>query len=179
MLDVIKIPNERISILIGTHGETKKWLEKELNVKIDVNSKNGEVVISGEADAVYFASPVIKAIARGFNPKIAVKLKDPDYIFEIIDLRDYYNTENAMIRIKARVIGKKGSIKKDIERMTSSFLSIYGHTIGIIAPYYAMPYAKEVVEKLVKGAKHSTALNYLSKARDEIVFKKLKGTKHV
>ena len=37
--NVVKIPKARVGALIGTKGETKKKLEKELKAKIDVSSE--------------------------------------------------------------------------------------------------------------------------------------------
>ncbi len=176
MEERVKIPQSRIGVVIGKEGRAKKEIEKKCEVSLEVK-EDGEVVISGDADKVYFTKDIIKAIGRGFSPKIALKLLDEDYMLEIIDLDDYYNTENAKRRIRGRVIGKEGRAKKEIERATDAYISVFGDTVSIIAPYYTMPYAKEAVEKLIKGAKHSTTFNYLSRAREEITLTKLKGFK--
>lgn len=172
----VKIPKERIAILVGKKGETKKKIEELTKTKIRI-SKSGEVSIFGEGDGVYFSSQIVKAIGRGFNPKIAIKLLSPEYNLYIFDLYDYYNTKNALIRIKGRVIGEKGRAKQAIERATDCYISVYGDTISIIAPYYTMRYAKEAVEKLIRGSRHSTVERFLAKAREEIMFLKLKGEK--
>lgn len=173
----VKIPLARIGVLIGKHGETKRMLENEGHVKISI-SKDGVVSISGDGDSVYFAAEVVKAIGRGFNPIIAKKLFNEDYSLEVIDLHDFYNTKNAIVRIKGRVIGEKGRIREAIEKATDSNISVYGDTVSIIAPYYTMPYAKEAVEKLIRGARHSTVERFLARAREELMYIKLKGGKH-
>ena len=173
---IVKIPHERVGVIIGKNGLTKELLEKELNVTIHIHGN--EVLIEGDPSDVYFAEPVIKAIGRGFNPRIALKLKEGDYQLYIINLYDYCNTENAVKRIMGRIIGRKGSIRKDIERATDSYISVYGHTVAVIAPYYAMDYVLKVLEMLIRGAKHSTALNYLARQREELFYKKLKGGPH-
>jgi len=170
---VVRIPKERVAVLIGKEGSTKEMLERELNVRISV--RGNEVVLEGEPSAIYFAEPVIRAIGRGFNPKTALKLKEGDYQLHIIDLHDYYNTENAVKRVAGRVIGRKGSIRRDIERATDSHISVYGHTVAVIAPYYALEPVLKVLEMIIRGAKHSTALNYLARMREELFYRKLKG----
>ncbi len=177
MEEVIRIPHSRVGVVIGKEGATKKLIEERCEVEVDVK-RDGEITLKGDAEKVYFAKDVIKAIGRGFSPEIALKLLEEDYMLEIIDLDDYYNTENAKRRIRGRVIGKEGRAKKEIERATDAYISVFGDTVSIIAPYYTMPYAKEAVEKLIKGAKHSTTFNYLSRAREEITLTKLKGFKH-
>ena len=42
----LKIPKERVAVLIGKGGETKSLLEEETSTSIDVDSKEGEVIIS-------------------------------------------------------------------------------------------------------------------------------------
>ena len=41
----LKIPMDRIGALIGHKGETKKDLEDKLGVKLDIDSKTGDVTI--------------------------------------------------------------------------------------------------------------------------------------
>ncbi len=173
----IRIPEERIPVLIGKKGSTKKMIEDKTSTKLLI-SKSGEITVKGEDEGVYFASEIIKAVGRGFNPEVAVLLLKPGFSLEIIDLHEFYNTKNSIIRIKGRVIGEKGRIRALIESSTDSHLSIYGDTISIIAPYYTMPYAKEAVLKLVKGARHSTIERFLSTSKEEIMFLKLRGGKY-
>ncbi len=175
--EVVKIPEERIAVLIGKNGKTKKEIEEKTNSSIFI-SKKGEVSIKGEDSGVYFASEVVKAIGRGFNPKIALKLLKNDFMLKVIDLHDFYNTKNSIIRIKGRVIGEKGKIRALIENSTDSYISIYGDTISIIAPYYTMDFAKEAVLKLVRGARHSTIERFLADAREKLMYIKLRGGKH-
>ena len=44
----LRITKDRIAVLIGTKGETKNDLEKETGCKINVDSKEGDVTISGK-----------------------------------------------------------------------------------------------------------------------------------
>ncbi len=41
----LKIPMERIGVLIGHNGETKQDLEEKSGVKLNIDSKEGEVTI--------------------------------------------------------------------------------------------------------------------------------------
>ena len=42
---LIKIPNERIGVLIGKSGKTKKIIEDECSVELDIDSNGGEVLV--------------------------------------------------------------------------------------------------------------------------------------
>ena len=44
----LKIPKDRVAVLIGKKGEIKKKLEKETKTNIEVDSKEGDVFLSGE-----------------------------------------------------------------------------------------------------------------------------------
>ena len=43
--DYLKIPKERVGVLIGKDGSVKKTIEDTLNVIIDVNSEEGLIEI--------------------------------------------------------------------------------------------------------------------------------------
>ena len=172
---VVKVPEERVAVFIGKHGKTKKELEDILGVKLII--KGNEVHILGDAFHVFRAEPVIKAIARGFSPERAKALRNEEMQLEIIDLKDFYNTKNAITRIKGRIIGREGKIRKELERLTDSEISVYGHTVAVIAPYYLMPYIKEALSMLIGGAKHSTVFNFLSRVKGEMTYLRLKGDK--
>ena len=44
----LKIPVERIGVLIGKNGENKEKIEKRTNVKINIDSKLGEITIEDQ-----------------------------------------------------------------------------------------------------------------------------------
>jgi ribosomal RNA assembly protein len=165
----VRIPKERIAVLIGTDGETKKRLEEELRMRILIDSKEGDVLITG-ADAVqlYTGREIIRAVARGFNPQIALLLLKQDYAFELIDLTDYGKNQNHMQRLKGRVIGTEGKSRRLIEEATESHVSVYGKTIGIIAPIESIMVAKQAVHSLLSGSTHAAVYRWLDKKKREL-----------
>ncbi len=158
----IRIPKERVGVLIGKNGKIKKKLEELTNCKIKV-SRDGYVYISGEAPNVLDAMNVIKAIGRGFDEKKSMKLLKEGYILELINIKDFARTKNAMIRLRGRVIGTKGKSKKKIEMDTDTNISVYGKTIGIIGKEGDVEIAREAIEKLLRGAKHSKVFHRMEK----------------
>jgi ribosomal RNA assembly protein len=75
----IKIPKERIAVLIGKKGEIKNQIEEHTRTRIDVDSKEGDITVSGEdAITLYSTRDIIRAIGRGFNPDIALLLLKPE-----------------------------------------------------------------------------------------------------
>ncbi len=172
--EIVRIPAERVKILLGKDGKTKELIEKKCNIKLKVDSE-GEVDMRGESTDIFFSRDVIIAIGRGFNPKKALKLVKPDYHFFLFRLKEYLPTEKAIKRIKGRIIGEDGKMKEEIETATESDLSIYGNTVGIISKLDSIGYAQEAVGMLINGAKHTSVLNYLAKARKRILESRLKG----
>jgi ribosomal RNA assembly protein len=165
----IKIPKERIAVLIGKNGETKKLLEQETKTKLNIDSEEGDVSVSGEdAITLYSTREIITAIGRGFNPNIALNLTKVDYGFELINLNDVARSKNDMIRLKGRIIGQEGKSRRVIEELTDCDICVYGKTIGIIGPAERIGVARRAIEMLIEGSMHSTVYKYLEKQRREL-----------
>ena len=151
----IKIPKARVAVLLGVKGKTKRKIEKITNIKLKINSQEGEVEISGESLEVYQTEPIIKAIARGFNPEIALMLMDEENSFELIDIKQYSGGSKKKIeRMKSRLIGEKGRCRKTIEDIADVKLSIFGKTVGIIGKIENVHLARIAVQDILRGAPH-------------------------
>lgn len=162
----IRIPKERIAVLIGKKGEIKKDIEERTKTKISVDSKEGDIIINGEdALGLYSAREVITAVARGFNPEIAMSLLRSDYILEVISIKEYCKTKNSELRLKGRVIGTEGKSRKTIEDLTETSISVYGKTISIIGEASNVLNAKKAIETLLKGGNHASIYRFLEKKR--------------
>ena len=151
----IKIPKARVAVLLGVKGKTKRKIEKITNIKLKINSQEGEVEISGGPLEVYQTEPIIKAIARGFNPEIALMLMDEENSFELIDIKQYSGGSKKKIeRMKSRLIGEKGRCRKTIEDIAEVKLSIFGKTVGIIGKIENVHLARIAVQDILRGAPH-------------------------
>lgn len=162
----LKIPLDRIGVLIGQKGETKKDLEEKTGLKINIDSKAGEIVIDDhETDdplIVLKTENIVKAIGRGFSPDKAMVLMNDDSDFYIFDLHDYVGKKETHIRrLKSRVIGKEGKTKRVLEELTDAKISIYGHTISIISDLERMNILKKSVDMLLTGSKHATVYRFV------------------
>lgn len=159
----IKIPKDRIAVLIGKKGAVKRKIQRLTHTKLVVDSKEGDVTVESEDSfAAYSTKLIVKAIGRGFNPDIALLLTDEDYSLEILDITEFVGKSNKNLqRVKARVIGTGGKAWKMIERLTSCHLSVYGRTVGIIGPTEEVTLARQAVEDLLKGAPHGNVYRYV------------------
>ena len=164
----VKVPKDRVAVLIGKNGETKKLLIELTKTKIDIDSNEGEVNVSGDdALNLYSTREIIKAIARGFNPETALLLLKQDYAFDIINLPDFENP-NQFLRIKGRVIGKDGKSRRLIEEFTETYISVYGKTVAFIGQVDTLFLARKAVEMLIKGSPHSNVYSWLERRKREV-----------
>jgi ribosomal RNA assembly protein len=171
----LKIPKDRIAVLIGTGGDVKRQIEEATKTKIDVKSDEGDVFIRGEDSILlYSAREIIRAVGRGFNPEIAMLLLKQEYSLEMVNLRELVD-EQHMMRLKGRVIGADGKARKNIEFLTETYISIYGKTIGIIGESENVVVAKRAIESLISGSNHASVYKWLEKNRRDLMRRELVG----
>ena len=169
------IGKNRIAIIIGKNGETKKEIEDALGIKIELNSKTGECAIKPllqDPDYnplnIFTAQKILNAINRGFNPIKSMKLLEDNYELEVFNLLSILGkSEKRIKRIKGRIIGRNGEVRKAIERYAESFISVYGKTVSIIANYENMPIARKAVSMLINGMPHHVVLKFLENKYNE------------
>lgn len=167
----LKIPKERLPIVIGTKGKIKRKIEKETNTVLDVDSVEGVITVTGDDGLqLMIAREIIKAIARGFNPDLAFLLLKPDYSFELIELKDIARNKNDMQRLKGRIIGEGGKSRRTIEDLTETYISVYGKTISIIGEVAGVTMCKRALSMLIQGSPHSSVYTFLEKQRRKMKF---------
>ena len=175
----VRIPKERVGILIGPEGKVKQYIEEKLQVKLDVDSEGSITLTLSEKatdpSLLLKAKDVVTAIGRGFPPEIAYRLiRNEDEIFDMIDLRVIFGrSESDIKRIKGRIIGADGKTRKLIEELTEADVVVYGHTIGLIGSFEQVDTAHNAVQMIIEGCQHHTVYNYLQKKRTELKKQKL------
>ena len=164
----LRVPKDRVAVIIGTSGATKKQLEKLTNTTLQIDSEEGVIsIMSDDGLALFTAREIIRAIGRGFNPEIAQLLLKQDYGFELVTLNDYAKSPNDVLRLKGRVIGEGGKSRRIIEELTGCYVSVYGKTIGVIGEFESLTSARRAVESLLAGSPHATVYKWLEKRRKE------------
>lgn len=154
MREEILIPEKRISVL----KKMKEDIEEGTKTKIYINDA---VIIEGETLNLLTAGNIVKAIGRGFSTE-AFDLLDENCTLCIISLP---HNRKALIRIKARIIGKDGRVKKNIERLTNTKISIYGKTVSVIGNYEDVDKARVAIGKLIGGSTHKNVYRFLELGR--------------
>jgi ribosomal RNA assembly protein len=162
----LKVPADRVAVFIGKGGETKRDLEIALKCKMNVDSVEGDVVLTSKNSVdLMVAKDVIKAIARGFNPNVAKQLLNDDYVLQLISLNDYNASKPHQERLKGRVIGRDGRSRELIEEYTNCSIVIYGKTIGILGRGEEVRIAYKAVETLLEGSPHAYVYKWLEKQK--------------
>ena len=173
----VRIPKERVGVLVGPDGKVKERIEEKLAVVLEVESASGGVAIvlsekASDPSLLFKAKDTVTAIGRGFSPEYAFRLlRDEDAIFDFIDLRLVFGrSESDIKRVKGRIIGANGKTRKLIEELTDASVVVYGHTIGFIGTFEQVEVARNAVQMLIDGSQHHTVYKYLQRKRSD--FKK-------
>lgn len=169
-MQVVKVPRERIGVLIGKNGKVKGKIEKVCGVKLEVDSEYGNVTILGatRVDRMlpFKAVEIVTAIAKGFSPHRADRLLDEDVMLYVQDLKEFTGrSSNALQRIKGRIIGVDGKARRVMEELTGAYISVYGHSVAMIGKSDELRLANDAVTRLAKGSMHKSVYNMLQQAR--------------
>jgi len=157
MIKNIKIPEERIPVLIGNNGKTKKKIEMLTKTNIFVDE---EITIDGDAINLLTAENIVKAIGRGFSPEAALELTDEEVCLAVIPLP---KNKKELKRLKSRLIGTHGKCRRNIETLTKTKISIYGKTVSVIGSYDDVERATDAIEKLISGISHKNVYKFLER----------------
>ena len=179
--DYLRVPQNRIGALIGKKGDVKRSIEKATETYLDINSEEGIVYISPKENmedplGVWNANHIVKAIARGFNPEVALKLVDDDVYLDIIKLTLFVGkSKKALTRYKSRIIGKDGKTREIIMDMAEVDMAIYGKTVSLIGGLENIQIAKEAVEMILNGSRHKSVYGFLEHKQQELKLKEFKS----
>ncbi len=173
--EFLRIPRERVGVLIGKKGQTKREIEERTKTKIEVDGETGEIFITSTEKtddplAVWKARDVVMAIGRGFSPERAFRLFNEGETLEVVNLTDIIigSDKNALPRVRGRIIGRKGRTREIIEEMSGADVSVYGKTVAIIGNPLQVEVAKTAIEKLAKGSPHGVVYKYLERRKKDL-----------
>ena len=166
---ILRIPNDRIAVLIGKSGNVKSKIEQLCYVTLDIDGETGEVFIksNGSVENIqpFKAMEIVTAIGRGFSPENAMSLLKGENALHVIDLREFAGKSNANIeRIKGRIIGEGGKARKNIENLTGTHISVYGKTVSIIGDTSKLRLVVDAISSISNGSIHGAVYNKLEAA---------------
>lgn len=167
----VKIPQDRIGVLIGEGGETMREIEEAAEVRLNIDSESGSVRVHQVGDPItgMRGPEIVKAIGRGFSPETALGLLEDDLMqFQLIDLDAATRNEKDLKRKKGRLIGESGRTRELMEELSGADVVIYGSTLGIIGSPDAVETVRRAVEMLIEGAPHGTVYSFLERKHNEM-----------
>lgn len=170
--DVILVPHERLGALIGDNGKTKRLIEERTGIRLEIDSKSGEVkIVRNEKNAseALNAMEIVKAIARGFSPEHAMALISDDVYLQVIDLEAITRNDKDLERQKARIIGEGGKARRMLEEATGAKICVYGKTVAIIGDAGAAELAAEAITALAGGTPHGDVYKAMRKRQRDLL----------
>jgi len=165
---VVRIPDERVGVLIGTNGETVDEIRELTNAQITMDDGAVQIECDQPLEEMRAAN-IVKAIGRGFKPDKAYRLLEENSSIVVIDVTDFASTDNGKERLKGRVIGHDGEAKAHIEKETDTEIAVYGKTVSILGPIAGLEVAKKAVEMLLSGSSHAAAYRYLEQNQAKLL----------
>jgi len=164
--EIVRIPHERIAVVIGKGGKIRAEIGKKTGTRLNVDSETGEVEITTKNPDERFirAMSIVKAIGRGFSPEHAYRLLENDCFLYVVELDEIAKSEKQMARKKGRIIGKQGRAREEIEEDTGALISVYGKTIAIIGNDEEIERARKSIDMLLEGASHEKVFDFLKKS---------------
>ncbi|MFH1450447.1 MAG: KH domain-containing protein [archaeon] len=178
MAEYVKIPEERLDLILADNEKIKKLIEKSTNIKLEIDKQASEVAIISEGNlkdplVLWHVRDVIKAIGRGFDPEIALELLNKNKELKIIDLSHYVGkSKNQLVRIRGRIIGRNGKSKELIEETTNTHMVIYGKTVCIIGSLERVHIAAQAVDRLASGSMHGSVFKIIEQEAKNLAFKR-------
>jgi ribosomal RNA assembly protein len=173
----IKIPEERVGVLVGPSGTMKHFIEEKTKTILEIDSETGTVSITSSEDPLQAlrVMDLVKAIGRGFSPERALSILDDEMLMlDVLDLSKMVSTKSDMERIKGRIIGKDGRSREIMERLSGSKVSVYGKTVSILGYPEQIRVARTAIEMLLDGAPHGNVYSFLEKKHQELAKEELK-----
>ncbi len=173
----IKIPEERVGVLIGPDGSMKKLIEEKSKTLLEIDSDSGTVTVETSEDPlmVMRVSDLVRAIGRGFSPERALAILDDEMLMlDVMDLSKMVGTKSDMARLKGRIIGKDGKTREIMEKLSGSKVSVYGKTIALLGYPEQIRVARAAIEMLLDGAPHGNVYSFLEKKHQELAKEELK-----
>ena len=157
----------RIISETGAVKKKQKKLSRTLNVKIKF--EGDEIILEGKGDNEYIAEKVIDAINFGFSVPTALLIKEEDFLFEILDIKDY-TPKKDLQRIRARIIGTGGKTLRTLLTLTDCHFEMKDNRVGIIGAPELMLNAQNAVMSIIRGSKQANVYAFLEKHRVKPIF---------
>jgi len=139
-------------------------LQKKLKVGLELEGK--QVTIQGKEENIYDAEKVLEAVEAGFDVETSLLLIDPEYLFEVMYLKDMTRRKN-LAEVRARLIGTQGKTKKLIEKLSDCAVKLKENTVYVLGTSEEIRGARTAIEKLIRGSAQGKVYGFLERSRTQ------------
>ena len=166
----VRIPEDRIGVVIGPGGATKRSFETATKATIEVDAEDGEIRIASPDDdpiGAMKARDLVLAVGRGFSPERVRRLLRDDTYLGVIDIKAVTGKQEkaALWRVRSRLIGVEGRARTRIEELSGCSMSVYGATVALIGQERQLERATRAIELLLHGSEHAAVFHLLARLR--------------
>ena len=147
--------------------KNKKKLEEKLEIKI--TGEGNEITINGSPENEYIAKKVIDALEFGFPFSVALLIKEQDFMFESLNIKDHTKRKD-LEKVRARIIGKQGKTLRALLGLTKCHFEIKDNRVGIIGDPEYIKNAMQAMIFIIQGSKHANVYAFLEKHQVKPVF---------
>ena len=168
---VVRIPEERLAVIIGTGGTVKKAIEARSGAHLEIDREDGSVRVTSPAEVdpwgAMKARDVVVAVGRGFSPERAFRLFQGENYLSVLAMKEISGkrTKDAMRRLRARLIGERGSARSRLEELSGCSVSVYGSAVALIGTAEQLERGEHGIRLLLRGSEHGAVYSYLERAR--------------
>jgi len=164
LMAVTPIPIERKHL---GHAKRAAAELRRRGIRVDVEIDEAGLYVNlrprqdASLDEVLRVREVFRAISYGFTAEDALELLRDGYRLEVIDLKEYFDAENHLTRVKARIIGEEGRARRTFETIAGVRMVIGDRHVAVIGPVEAVEAVRDALDKLIRGRRHETVYRYL------------------
>lgn len=161
MIEYVKIPGDRVSMLLGKNHSSLKQIEEETGTVIVL--EDGVKIDGNDPLMMMKAKDIVTAVGRGFDVKKSLRLLEDECELHVISLHG--ETEKKRTRMIGRVIGNKGRTKSIIEKETGASISVKGKTISVIGTPDETGPAEDALQEILAGKTHGYAYGVMKRSK--------------
>lgn len=171
----VRIPEERVAVLIGTGGVVRKAIEEKSGAKLTIDVEDNSVMVTSPPTddpwGAMKARDVVLAVGRGFSPERAFRLFRGETYLEVLDMKEVSGkrTKDAMRRLRSRLIGEHGRARERVEELSGCSVSVYGSSVALIGTAEQLERGVRGVKLLLRGSEHGAVFSYLERARQRAI----------
>lgn len=146
--------------------KAKENLKKILGVEIKISGN--EIYLDGKSEDEFIGEKIVDALDFGFPFSHAITIKQDNFHFEILDIKDYTPRKD-LETIRGRIIGRNGRTLRTLTDLSGCFFEINRNRVGIIGPVELFENARESILALIRGSKQANVYRVLEKNQFEPV----------